>query len=70
MSQGQRSKSIWHRSDKSKSETKKDESEKLFYCINQRTGRTDTHSSFVMTSMLYETFAYLLMMEHGTSLAP
>lgn len=43
MSQGQRSKSIWHRSDKVKSETKKDESEKLFYRINRRTGRTETN---------------------------
>ena len=43
MSHGQRSKSIWHRSDKQKSETKKDESEKLFYRINKRTGRTETN---------------------------
>ncbi len=43
MSHGKRSKSIWHRSDKSKSETKKDESEKLFYRINKRTGRTETN---------------------------
>ena len=43
MSEGKRSRSIWHRSDKPKGETKKDESEKLFYRINRRTGRTETN---------------------------
>ena len=43
MSQEQRPKSIWHRSDKPKGVMKKDEFEKLFYRIIRRTGRTETN---------------------------
>ena len=43
MSDGRKPKSIWRRPEKPKTEAKRDESEKLFYRINKRTGRIDTN---------------------------
>ncbi len=43
MSDGRKPKSIWKRYEKPKTEVKRDESEKLYYRINKKTGRMETN---------------------------
>ena len=43
MSEGRKSKSIWKRHERPKTEAKRDESEKLYYRINKKTGRIETN---------------------------
>ena len=43
MSEGKRPRSIWKRYEKTKVEAKKEDSEKLYYRINRKSGRVETN---------------------------